>query len=93
VARAALSYYQDPPFTAVLGAVNSPLSSDMMHAHKEGSVGLRLSFFSFLYLFSLMSLKFMSTAPKSNCVLWFVILLILVLLILITIYFAFEQIH
>lgn len=47
MARAALSYYQDPPFTAVLGAVNSPLSSDMMHAHKEGSVGLRLSFFFF----------------------------------------------
>jgi hypothetical protein len=53
------------------------------------SVGLLWNFFPFLFLFSLMHLKFIPALLKNNHVLWFVILLILASILLTTIYLFF----
>jgi hypothetical protein len=58
-------------------------------AHIGGLVGLRWSFFSFFFFFSLMPLKFSLDLPKHLCP-QFVVLSILVIFLLITIYLALD---
>jgi hypothetical protein len=73
----------------VLGVASRSLSSGVAHAHGEGLVELRWSFF-FLSFFSLMPLKFTPDLPKNNCVLQFAVLPILTLLLLIAINLIFD---
>jgi hypothetical protein len=69
-----------------LGATSYPLSSNVGELTTEVQLGCDGVFISFLS----QVLEIMTALSKYNCVLQFVILLILALIILITTYFAFN---
>ena len=83
VVREGFSNHKNHASMAALGAVTCSLFGGVACAHGVGLVGLQWSFFfSFFSIFYLMPLKFASNLPNNNCVLRFVVLLILALLFL-----------